>query len=70
MYALLIALGPLDNLWQYFLAFVLFRLFDMLKPWPIAWLDRRIKGGLGVMIDDMVAAFFAYAAYQCIVFVW
>ena len=35
--------------------FILFRLFDIWKPWPIAWLDRRITGGLGVMIDDLVA---------------
>lgn len=37
-------------------AFVLFRLFDILKPPPIGWADRRIKGGLGVMLDDVIAA--------------
>ena len=40
-------------------AFVLFRLFDILKPWPIRWLDRRVEGGLGIMIDDVLAAVFA-----------
>ncbi len=40
-------------------AFALFRLFDVWKPWPISWLDRRVKGGLGVMIDDVVAGVFA-----------
>lgn len=40
-------------------AFALFRLFDIIKPWPISWFDRRIKGGLGVMIDDLIAAIFA-----------
>jgi phosphatidylglycerophosphatase A len=35
--------------------FCLFRLFDILKPWPIGWLDRRVHGGLGVMLDDAVA---------------
>lgn len=37
----------------------LFRVFDITKPWPIGWLDRRIKGGLGVMVDDILAAGFA-----------
>lgn len=37
------------------LGFVLFRFFDILKPFPISWLDRKIKGGLGVMLDDIAA---------------
>ena len=37
-------------------AFVCFRLFDIAKPWPISWCDRSVKGGLGVMLDDAVAA--------------
>jgi phosphatidylglycerophosphatase A len=37
-------------------AFVLFRLFDILKPWPISWLDKTVHGGFGVMIDDIAAA--------------
>ena len=41
-------------------AFVLFRIFDILKPWPIGWLDRRISGGFGVMVDDIVAGIFAF----------
>jgi phosphatidylglycerophosphatase A len=41
------------------LAFVLFRIFDVLKPWPISWLDRHVDGGLGIMIDDLVAGVFA-----------
>jgi len=40
-------------------AFVLFRLFDILKPWPIGWLDRRLRGGLGIMLDDLVAGVLA-----------
>jgi phosphatidylglycerophosphatase A len=39
--------------------FALFRLFDVWKPWPIRWLDRRVKGGFGVMIDDAIAGVFA-----------
>lgn len=37
------------------LAFVLFRLFDIWKPWPVGWADQNLKGGLGVMVDDMIA---------------
>ncbi len=35
--------------------FGLFRLFDVWKPWPVSWADRRVKGGLGVMLDDVIA---------------
>lgn len=45
--------------WMLLAGFVLFRLFDVWKPWPIGWLDRYLKGGLGVMVDDVVAGVFA-----------
>ncbi|MBT2143408.1 MULTISPECIES: phosphatidylglycerophosphatase A [unclassified Rhodanobacter] len=45
--------------WAIALGFLLFRLFDVWKPWPISWLDRRVKGGMGVMVDDVVAGAFA-----------
>ncbi|HEX7816366.1 phosphatidylglycerophosphatase A [Dyella sp.] len=58
-----IALLPLQWLpfsWPMLAAgFVLFRLFDVSKPWPIGWVDRRVKGGFGVMIDDVIAGVFA-----------
>jgi phosphatidylglycerophosphatase A len=41
------------------LAFGLFRLFDIWKPWPIRDLDHRLHGGLGIMLDDLVAALYA-----------
>ncbi len=41
------------------LAFVLFRVLDIVKPWPIRDLDHRIHGGLGIMLDDLVAALYA-----------
>jgi phosphatidylglycerophosphatase A len=41
------------------LAFLLFRLFDIWKPWPVSWADQNIKGGLGVMADDMIAGLMA-----------
>jgi phosphatidylglycerophosphatase A len=39
-------------------AFIVFRFFDMVKPPPIRYFDRRLKGGFGIMFDDLVAAFF------------
>lgn len=45
--------------WWLPVGFVLFRLFDVWKPWPIRWMDRRLKGGMGVMVDDVVAGIFA-----------
>lgn len=49
---------PLD--WPWLLAaFVLFRIFDILKPWPIRQLDKKVKGGFGIMVDDVVAGFYA-----------
>ncbi len=43
----------------YIAAFIAFRFFDILKPWPISLADRRIKGAFGVMLDDVLAALFA-----------
>lgn len=42
-----------------FYGFILFRFFDIMKPWPIRWADRTIKSGWGVMFDDLLAAVFA-----------
>lgn len=42
--------------WEWVLAgFALFRLFDIWKPWPIRWFDRRVGGGFGIMLDDVLA---------------
>jgi phosphatidylglycerophosphatase A len=43
------------------LGFALFRLFDIFKPWPISWLDKHVSGGLGIMVDDIVAGLAAAA---------
>jgi phosphatidylglycerophosphatase A len=48
-------------------AFVLFRIFDIWKPFPIRELERNVKGGLGVMIDDVLAAFYAYVVFAVLV---
>jgi len=43
-------------------AFVLFRFFDILKPFPAGWIDRHLHGGLGIMLDDVVAGLYALLA--------
>ena len=51
-----IALLPAGVIWwQILAAFVLFRAFDILKPGPVGWADRRLPGGLGIMADDLIA---------------
>jgi len=54
-YWLAVALVPVSWAW-WLAAFLLFRVFDIWKPWPIRQLERRVGGGLGVMLDDAVAA--------------
>ena len=52
----LIAMAWLPMTWQSLLiGFLLFRFFDIVKPFPISWVDRKIKGGIGVMADDVLA---------------
>ena len=56
--------------WVWILAgFIVFRAFDIVKPWPIAWLDRRVKGGLGIMLDDLVAGVFSLIVLQLISYI-
>ena len=57
----LVALDPqlMDLRFGALAAFVLFRLFDIWKPWPVSWAETNIKGGLGVMADDVVAGILA-----------
>lgn len=50
--------APKGWLWMV-IGFVLFRFFDILKPWPISWFDRKVSGGFGVMLDDLIAGLFA-----------
>jgi phosphatidylglycerophosphatase A len=55
---LVLLVAPLD--WRlYAAAFLLFRLFDITKPWPARLVERRVAGGLGIMLDDIVAALYA-----------
>ena len=52
------------NLWLFGLGFLLFRLFDISKPWLVGWADTKLSGGLGIMLDDVFAGIFAG------IFVW
>ncbi|MDH4125893.1 MAG: phosphatidylglycerophosphatase A [Gammaproteobacteria bacterium] len=66
MYFTLLTVPPTIAEWC--AAFVLFRVFDILKPWPIRDLDHRMGGGLGIMLDDLVAAL--YAAILLVLYRW
>lgn len=51
------------------IAFVAFRLFDMAKPWPIRWFDKRVPGGFGIMVDDVIAAIFSSLSVYVLTFI-
>jgi phosphatidylglycerophosphatase A len=51
--------------WQWIvLGFALFRLFDIWKPWPIGFIDKKVQGGVGIMLDDVVAGLYALIVLQ------
>ena len=58
----------IDFVFLFLSPFILFRLFDILKPWPINWLDKNIKGAFGVMLDDVAAAILAVIVHYVIIF--
>lgn len=64
-YWLTMAAAPHGWAWV-LLGFGLFRLFDIAKPWPIRLADRRLGGGLGIMLDDVLAGGFAWLVLQAI----
>ena len=49
------------SLLDYAIGFALFRLFDIWKPWPVSWADQKLKGGLGIMLDDIFAGLMGLA---------
>lgn len=64
-YMITMLLMPIN--WQTLaVGFVLFRFFDIVKPWPIKALDQHVHGGAGIMLDDIVAGFAAFACLQLI----
>jgi phosphatidylglycerophosphatase A len=60
-------MAPKGILWM-LVGFVLFRLFDIVKPWPIRWLDRHVEGGFGIMLDDVLAGVFACVVLQLLAY--
>ncbi len=60
---LLILIFVPQSYWSFIVAFVVFRLFDIFKPWPIYIFDRRFKNGCGVMFDDLLAAIYTLACF-------
>ncbi len=55
--------APVGLIWVV-IGFVLFRLFDILKPWPISWVDKHVHGGFGIMLDDILAGALAFICLQ------
>ncbi len=65
-YLLTMAAAPSGWLWIV-TGFVLFRLFDIIKPWPIRLADKQVSGGFGIMLDDVLAAGYAWLVLQLLV---
>lgn len=64
---IVLAVAPYSPL-GWLAAFLLFRFFDVVKPWPISWIDKRVTGGWGIMLDDVVAGLFGGLTIALIVF--
>lgn len=64
MFITLAAAPPHPAAW--FLGFVLFRIFDIFKPFPVSWFDQKIHGGIGIMMDDVMAGIYALICLQLI----
>jgi len=56
--------------WQWvIIGFVLFRIFDIMKPWPVSLADKKLHGGFGIMLDDVVAGIYAAISLQVLILV-
>ena len=64
-YFITMIMAPEGWLWV-LIGFILFRFFDILKPWPISWIDKNVRGGFGIMFDDIVAGIAALIILQLI----
>jgi len=61
--------APKGLLWL-LAGFLIFRVFDIIKPWPIRWLDRYVKGGFGIMVDDVLAGMFGLVVMQVLALIF
>lgn len=52
------------------IGFILFRIFDIFKPWPIKWIDQKVTGGFGIMLDDILAGVFAWCCLYGVNYLW
>lgn len=66
-YLVTMFMAPL-SVWSVLFGFLFFRFFDILKPFPISWFDKHIKGGLGTMLDDVLAGIYAWFCLQAALF--
>ncbi len=67
-YLVTMIMAPPGWLWI-ITGFILFRIFDILKPWPIKIIDQQISGGFGIMFDDLIAGLFALICMKLLAFV-
>ena len=63
-YLITMTATPSGWMWMV-VGFILFRFFDIVKPWPLNWIDRTVKGGLGIMLDDAIAGI-----VSCLLMYW
>lgn len=68
-YLITLTFAPFEFSWM-LLGFLLFRLFDIWKPQPIRWIDERVQGGLGVMLDDVLAAIPAWLILRLLIWIF
>lgn len=66
-YWLTMLLAP-PQWWWMVVGFILFRIFDIAKPWPVGFVDKKLGGGIGIMLDDIVAAIYALLCLQLLAF--
>jgi phosphatidylglycerophosphatase A len=67
-YLVAMTFAPGGWLWM-LIGFVLFRFFDILKPWPVSWADKKLHGGLGIMLDDVVAGLYSALALHLLLLI-
>jgi len=68
-YWITLFMAPPGWIWP-LVGFALFRVFDIAKPWPIKWADEKVEGGLGIMLDDVIAGILACLCLQGLALVW